>query len=49
MTERYLDNEELPQLQKNIIDLRLQHLQQYPEQVTSLNDFIAELDTEDVA
>ena len=48
ITERYADIEELPQWQKNIIDERLQHLQQHPEQVTSLNDFIKELDIEDV-
>jgi hypothetical protein len=47
ITERYADIEELPQWQKNIIDQRLQHLQQYPEQVTSLNDFITEFDAED--
>jgi hypothetical protein len=47
ITERYSDIEDLPQWQKDIIDQRLLHLQQYPEQVTSLNDFITELDTED--
>ena len=47
ITERYADIEELPQWQKDIIDLRLKHLQLHPEQVTSLQDFITELDMED--
>lgn len=41
-----LDND-LPQWQKDIIDERMLLLKQHPEQVTSLEDFLKELDKED--
>lgn len=47
ITEKYSDLEEIPQWQKELIDSRLAHLQKYPQQVTSLEDFLSELDRED--
>lgn len=47
ITEKYSDLEEIPQWQKKLIDSRLAHLQSHPQQVTSLEDFLSELDTED--
>ena len=38
---------DLPQWQKDIIDERMLLLKQHPEQVTSLEDFLKELDKED--
>jgi hypothetical protein len=39
--------EELPQWQKDLIDQRMMLLKQHPEQVTSLEDFLDELDKDD--
>ncbi len=38
---------ELPQWQKDIIDERMRLLKEHPDQVTSMEDFLAELDKED--
>ena len=40
---------ELPQWQKDILDERMLLLKQHPDQVTSLEDFLTELDKEDEA
>ena len=38
---------DLPQWQKDIIDERMQLLKDHPEQVTTLEDFLKELDNDD--
>ncbi len=47
ITEKYNDLEEIPQWQKDLIDDRLKHLKKNPQSVTSLEDFLTDLDTED--
>ena len=47
ITEKYNDLEEIPQWQKKLIDDRLKHLKKNPQSVTSLEDFLTDLDTED--
>jgi hypothetical protein len=37
---------DIPQWQKDIIDQRMQLLKDHPEQVTTLEDFLMELDNE---
>jgi uncharacterized short protein YbdD (DUF466 family) len=38
---------DLPQWQKDIIDERMLHLKQHPNDVTSLEDFFTEMDKDD--
>ena len=51
MPQKHTDEikDDLPQWQKDIIDERMLLLKQHPEQVTSLEDFLTELDKEDEA
>lgn len=48
ITEKYNDLEEIPQWQKNLIDDRLKHLEMNPQSVTSLEDFLTDIETKDV-
>jgi len=51
LREKHPDVEELegdlPQWQKDLIDERMLLLKQHPDQVTSLEDFLTELEKED--
>jgi len=47
ITERYSDIEDVPQWEKNLIDQRLDFIKKHPDQLISVEDFIAELDTDD--
>ena len=48
ITEKYNDLEEIPQWQKNLIDDRLKHLEKNPQSVTSLEEFLADIETKNV-
>lgn len=48
ITEKYNDLEEIPQWQKNLIDDRLKHLEKNPQSVTSLEDFLTDIETKNV-
>ena len=48
ITERYNDLEEIPQWQKKLIDDRLNHLKENPQSVTTLEDFLIDINTKDV-
>lgn len=43
LKDRYEQNQEIPAWHKNIIDERIKQYQLHPEAVTSLDDFIQEL------
>ena len=44
ITEKYIDLEELPQWQKNILDQRLEMYQNYPERVMPIEQFFEQLE-----
>ncbi len=48
ITEKYNDLEEIPQWQKKLIDDRLNHLKENPQSVTTLEDFLIDINTKDV-
>ena len=44
ITEKYIDLEELPQWQKNILDQRLEMYQNHPERVMPIEQFFEQLE-----
>ena len=47
--EKCSDNEEIPQWEKDLIDQRLDFIRNHPDQLIPIDDFISELDKDDVA
>ena len=47
ITEKYSDIEDVPQGEKNLIDQRLDFIKKHPDQLIPIDEFIAELDTDD--
>ena len=48
ITEKYNDLEEIPQWQKDLIDDRLKHLKKNSQSMTSLEDFLTDIETKNV-
>jgi len=49
ITEKYSDIEDVPQWEKDLIEQRLDFIKRHPDQLISIEDFIAELDNDDEA
>jgi hypothetical protein len=47
ITEKYSDIEDVPEWEKNLIDQRLEFIKKHPDQLVHIEDFMAELDTDD--
>ncbi len=47
LTEKYSDIEDVPEWERNLIDQRLDFIKKHPDQLISIEDFIAELDKSD--
>lgn len=45
ISEKFVGLEELPQWQKDVIDMRLDFVKNHPDKLIPLEDFLAELDT----
>jgi hypothetical protein len=47
ITEKYSDIEDIPEWEQKHIDQRLDYIKKHPDQLVPIEDFIAELDTDD--
>jgi hypothetical protein len=47
ITEKYADLEDVPEWEKQLIDQRLEFINKNPDKLIPIEDFIAELNTDD--
>lgn len=47
ITSKYSDIEDLSQWERQVVDQRLNFIKEHPDQLISIEDFIAELDKDD--